>query len=65
MLAIINRAAVNIGVRASFQISILIFFRYLGVELLDHMTVLSNEHIFNIEWTCVCVYVEFFRITKR
>ena len=40
-LAIVNNAAVNIGVHVSFQISVSIFSDiYPGVELLDHMVVL-------------------------
>ena len=44
ILTIINNAAMNIGVRVSFQISILLFFFFLdiypAVELLGHLAVL-------------------------
>ena len=40
ILAIVNGAAMNIGVHVSFQISTFTFFGYLGMELLDHMVVL-------------------------
>ena len=41
ILAIVNNAAMNIGVHVSFQISVLLFGDiYTGVELLDHMVVL-------------------------
>ena len=40
ILAIINNAAMNIGVHVSFQISILLFSDiYPGVELLGHLAV--------------------------
>ena len=40
ILAIVNNAAVNIGVHVSFQITVYIFLDiYPGVELLDHMVV--------------------------
>ena len=38
-LAIVNHAAVNIGVHVSFQNSVFISTRNSGVELLDHMTI--------------------------
>ena len=41
VLAIVNNAAVNIGVHISVQISVLFSSgKYPGVELLDHMVVL-------------------------
>ena len=41
ILAIINNAAINIGVHVSFRISVLGFLdMYPGVELLGHVTVL-------------------------
>ena len=41
VLAIVNSAAVNIGVHVSFQISVFISLdKYLGIELLDHMVAL-------------------------
>ena len=41
VLAIVNSAAVNTGVRVSFQISVYLFLDiYPGVQLLDHMVVL-------------------------
>ena len=41
ILAIVNNAAVNIGVHVSFQISVFVFLRYIpGVELLGHVVVL-------------------------
>ena len=39
-LAIVNNAAVNIGVHVSFQNSVFISTRNSGVEFLDHMTIL-------------------------
>ena len=37
-LAIVNKAAMNIEVHVSFQISVFVFFGYIpGVKLLDHM----------------------------
>ena len=43
LLAIVNSAAVNVGVHVSFQIRIFVFFLYicLGVGLLDDMVTLS------------------------
>ena len=37
LLAIVNNAAMNIRVRVSFQISVFVFDKYPGVELLCHM----------------------------
>ena len=49
VLAIINNAAVNIGVHVSFQINVFFFFSviYPGGELLGHMVVL-----FLVFWKC-------------
>ena len=41
IVAIVNNAAVNIGVHISFQVSVFVFFRYNAeLELLDHVVVL-------------------------
>ena len=40
ILAIVDSAAVNIGVHISFRISVFIFFTYPEVELLESMVVL-------------------------
>ena len=40
-LAIVNNAAMNIGVHVSFYVSVFVFLVYMpGVELLDHMVIL-------------------------
>ena len=40
MLVIVNNATMNMKIYISFQVSVFIFLKYPGVELLDHMVVL-------------------------
>ena len=49
ILAVVNNAAVNIGVHVTFQISVFIFFdKYPGVELLGHIVVLFLVFLRNL-----------------
>ena len=56
ILAVVNNAAVNIGMHVSFELGFIFVcfvYIYLGVELLDH----TSLYIYNLFWKMWCFHI--------